>query len=149
MELLGIIALVFLLYFRTLSYNYVIDDNVKREGYMYDVPLSPPPHEFFSTRPSKLYRLFMIAMHCVNVAIIYMLWGWGPALVFAVHPQAVWGVAWVTGNYYATAAYFSLVAYFILHQFPGAIGALVAMPFYVAALNSTVCPINKIGRAHV
>ena len=60
MELIAILALVFLLYFRTLSYNYCIDDNVKREGYMYDVPLSPPDFSFYGTKPTKMYRLFMI-----------------------------------------------------------------------------------------
>jgi len=84
----------------------------------------------------------MIGMHCVNVTIIYLLWGFAPALLFAVHPLSVWGVAWVTGNYYATAAYFTLIAYFIIHTFPNIWGALVAMPIYAAALNSTVCPIN-------
>lgn len=142
MELTLILGLVLVLYVRTLTYNYVIDDNVKRGGYLYDVPLAPPPYEFYCTKPSKWYRMFMIAMHCVNVSVVYLLWGWAPALIFAVHPMSVWGVAWVTGNYYATAAYFTLIAYFILHQFPNIFGALIAMPIFVAALNSTVCPIN-------
>lgn len=142
MELLGIIALVFILYLRTLSYNYIIDDNVKRDGYLYEVPETPPPHTFYFTRPSKLYRLFMIAMHCVNVSVVYMLWGWGPALIFAVHPMSVWGTAWVTGNYYATAAYFTLISYFIVHQFPNVLGSLVALPIFAAALNSTICPLT-------
>ena len=137
-----IIALVVALYWRTLNYNYVIDDNVLRDGYGYDVPLTPPPYSFYCTKPSPWYRMFMIAMHCVNVAVIYMLWGWGPALLFAVHPMSAWGVCWVTGNYYATAAYFTLISYFFIHQFPGILGAAIAMPFFAAALNSTVCPIN-------
>ena len=142
MSLVWIIALVFALYLRTLKYCYCIDDNVKRSGYLYEVPLTSPPASFLDTRPSPWYRLFMIGMHCVNVTVVYLLWGWCPALLFAVHPLSVWGVAWVTGNYYATAAYFTLIAYYILHTFPNAIGALVAMPIYAAALNSTVCPIN-------
>jgi hypothetical protein len=142
MELALIIGLVFVLYIRTLGYNYVIDDNVPRGGYLYDVPMVPPSYEFYCTKPKKIYRLFMILMHCVNVWIIYMLWGFGPAIIFAVHPMAAWGVCWVTGNYYATAAYFTLIAYFILHQFPNIWGALVALPIFTAALNSTVCPIN-------
>lgn len=142
MELLLILGLVVVLYIRTLTYNYVIDDNVKRDGYCYDVPMTPPAYEFYCTKPSKLYRLFMIGMHCVNVAVVYMLWGWAPALLFAVHPMSVWGVAWVTGNYYATATYFTLIAYYIVHQFPNIWGTLVALPIFAAALNSTVCPIN-------
>ena len=142
MALFLIIALVFALYLKTLNYNYVIDDNVRREGYLYDVPLESPGEAFFNTRPSRMYRLFMISMHCVNVSIIYMLWGWGPALLFAVHPIGVWGTAWVTGNYYATTAYFTLIAFYILNTFPNVWGAIAAIPIYMAALNSTVCAIN-------
>ena len=142
MSLLWIWLIVFVLYARTLKYNYVIDDCVKREGYMYDVPLTAPPNDFFNKRPSKAYRLFMITMHCVNVSIVYMLWGWAPALLFAVHPLCVWGVAWVTGNYYATAAYFTLISYYIIHTFPNIWGTLVSMTIFSAALNSTVCPMT-------
>jgi hypothetical protein len=142
MSLYWIWLLIGVLYYKTIKYNYVIDDNVKREGYMYDVPLTAPEFKFYFTRPSVPYRLFMIGMHGVNASIIYLLWGWCPALLYAVHPLGVWGTAWVTGNYYATAAYFTLIAYFVLHTFPNIWGALVAMPIYAAALNSTVCPIS-------
>ena len=90
MALFLIIALVVVLYARTLKYLYVIDDSVKRNGYMYEVPQEGPPPEFWATKPSKFYRLFMIGMHCVNVSVIYLLWGWAPALLFAVHPIGVW-----------------------------------------------------------
>lgn len=142
MELFLICALTVILYLRTLNYSYVIDDNVKRDGYMYEVPLEAPPADLFKTRPSAYYRLFMIGMHCVNVSVIYLLWGWCPALLFAVHPIGVWGTAWVTGNYYATTAYFTLIAYYVLHTFPNIWGALVAMPIFAAALNSTICCIS-------
>ena len=142
MALFLILALVVLLYARTLNYNYVIDDNVKRNGYMYEVPLEGPPPDLFTTKPSKLYRIFMIGMHCVNVSVIYLLWGWAPALLFAVHPLGVWGTAWVTGNYYATTAYFCLISYYILTVFPNIFGAIVSMFIFTAALNSTVCCIT-------
>lgn len=142
MSLIWIIALVFLLYIRTLNYNYCIDDYVKRDGYLYDIPMEGPSHKFWSMKPSPWYRLFMITMHCVNVSIIYMLWGWAPALLFAVHPMAVWGTVWVTGNYYATTTYFCLISYFVLHTFPNIWGSLVAMFIYAAALNSTITAVG-------
>lgn len=142
MALALICALVVLLYARTVNYNYVIDDNVKRDGYMYEVPLEGPQPDYFKKRPPKLYRIFMIGMHCVNVSVIYLLWGWAPALLFAVHPIGVWGTAWVTGNYYATTAYFCLIGYYLLTVFPNVYGALGAMALYAAALNSTVCCIS-------
>jgi len=142
MALALICALVVLLYARTINYFYVIDDNVKRDGYMYEVPLDGAPPSLWTKKPPKLYRVFMIGMHCVNVSVIYLLWGWAPALLFAVHPLSVWGTAWVTGNYYATTAYFCLIAYYILHVFPNIYGALAAMALFTAALNSTVCCIT-------
>lgn len=135
---------IFLLYWRTLKYNYIIDDYVVRDGYLYDVPLSTPQGEdkdgknFFDRRPSVWYRIFMIGMHCVNTTVIYLLWGWAPAVLFAVHPVGVWGTAWVTGNYYATTTYFSLIAFYILHTFPNVYGSLAACALYAAALNSTI-----------
>ena len=142
MTLALICALVVLLYWRTLDYKYVIDDNVKRNGYMYEVPREGPPPDLFINRPPKLYRVFMIGMHCVNVSVIYLLWGWVPALLFAVHPMGVWGTVWVTGNYYATTAYFCLIAYYIMTAIPNIFGALIGMIMFTAALNSTICGLS-------
>lgn len=148
MTLLFICLGIFILYWRTLTYKYIIDDYVVRDGYLYDVPLTVPQNQvdkdgkplpsIFERRPSQLYRIFMIGMHCVNTSVIYLLWGWGPAVLFAFHPIGAWGTAWVTGNYYATTTYFCLIAYFILHSFPNVFGALAAMSIYAAALNSTI-----------
>ena len=139
MALLLICALVVLLYWRTLTYNYIIDDNVKRNGYMYEVPEKGASVTHFQGKPSKFYRLFMIGMHCVNVSVIYLLWGWAPALLFAVHPIGVWGTAWVTGNYYATTAYFCLIAFYAMSTLPNVYGAVIGMTLFTAALNSTIC----------
>jgi len=148
--MLWLTALILLLYLRTLNYNYCIDDYVKRDGYLYDIPMEGPSHAFWSMKPSPWYRLFMIGMHCVNTWIIYMLWGWAPALLFAVHPMAVWGTAWVTGNYYATTAFFCLIVYYILTvlstfflSLPTVIPPLlVALVIYASALNSTICAVG-------
>ena len=108
---------------------------------MYDVPLQAPISEFYDTKPSPWYRLFMIGMHCVNVSIVYLIWGWAPALLFAVHPLSVCVTAWVTGNYYATAAYFTLIAFYALHTFHAWWIVPLAMLLYTSAVNSTVCPL--------
>lgn len=142
MPLIWIWIIVFALYLRTLKYHYVIDDSVKRSGYMYEVPLMAPDFKFFFTRPAVAYRLFMITMHCVNVSIIYMIWGWAPALLFAVHPIGAIGTAWVTGNYYATATYFTLIAFYFIHTFDSWWASLIAAPIFLSALYSTVCPIT-------
>ena len=137
MPLWIIIVLIFALYLRTLEYKYIIDDSVQRDGYLKEDPNDIKQFEITKKRPSKIYRLFMISMHAVNVSIIYMLWGWCPALLFAVHPMGIWGTVWVTGNYYATTAYFILISYFMIHTL-GSIGILASIPIYTAALNSTI-----------
>lgn len=149
MNLILLFAGVFALYWRTLKFHYLIDDGVLRDGYLYEVPLTAPMHTLdektgkiipciYDRKPSKWYRTFMIGMHCVNTYVVYLLWGWPAALLFAVHPACAWGTAWVTGNYYATTTYFCLIAYYILHTFPNVWGAAVAMALYATALNSTI-----------
>ena len=138
MALFLILALTVLLYIRTLNYNYVIDDIVKRDGYLYVVPDSAPSPDFWKKKPSPWYRAFMILTHCVNITAIYALWGWCPALLFAVHPIGIVGTAWVTGNYYATTTLFCLASFYFLHIFPNILGASLSVAFMTAALNSTV-----------
>lgn len=140
---------LFVMYWRTLKFHYVIDDGVLRGGYLYEVPLTAPTATkdektgiitpcVYDRRPSAWYRCFMIGMHCVNTYVVYLLWGWGAALLFALHPVCVWGTAWVTGNYYATTTYFCLIAYYIMLHFPNIWGYGVGMALYATALNSTI-----------
>lgn len=149
MNLILLFAGIFVMYWRTIYYKYIIDDGVKRNGYLYEVPLTTPMAKYddkgdlieacvYDRKPSPWYRLFMIGMHCVNTYVVYLLWGWPAAVLFAFHPACVWGTAWVTGNYYATTTYFCLIAYYILHTFPNIWGAGVAMALYATALNSTI-----------
>ena len=147
MNLLILCVGILVMYWRTLKYNYLIDDNVKRDGYLYEVPLQAPRAEvkdgkvipcIYDRQPSKWYRLFMIGMHCVNTSVVYLLWGWQAALLFALHPIGVWGTAWVTGNYYATTTYFCLIAYYFLHTFDSLWACCIAMGLHAAALNSTI-----------
>jgi len=136
MYILLIIALIIALYIRTVDYNYVIDDHVQRQDYPIP-PTEAVSPQFYDTKPTKKYRAFVIGMHCVNTIVIYLLWGWVPALLFAVHPMSIWSTAWITGNYYGTTTFFMLIAYYILHQFPNFIGGLVSAGIFTAALYST------------
>jgi len=137
MELLFIIAVVVLLYYRSLDYFWMPDDAVKRGQYLYDVPEQLPPLDFIKTKPRKIVRVWCIANHCLNVAFIYVLFGWKAAFLFAIHPVAVNEVCWVTGNYYAGTTLLVLAAYWCIQSF-GWIGTLPALAFYTAALNSTI-----------
>ena len=137
MEFWGIALIIVLLYAKSLNYNYVIDDYVRREGYLWIVPTQGQDPKFYDTKPTWYYRAFMIGMHIVNSFLVYTLFGWQGALLFAVHPLSVWGVVWVTGNYYATTAYFVLISYFFITTLPHIIGIPVGLIFFFAALHST------------
>ena len=141
MEIFLGVVLVYLLYIRTLNYHYVIDDNVKRDGYLYDVPETTPSNAFYRTKPSRRYRFFMISMHAVNSLLVSMMWGWKAGLLFAAHPIGVTAAAWVTGNYYSTTTYFMLIGMFFL-KFGGWFGAISSALFYWVACYSTITAVG-------
>jgi hypothetical protein len=138
MDLLLIIILVVALYWRTMDYYYLIDDIVRRWGYLLEIPETSPPPEFYSKKPQKTRHLFLTLTHAVIVSIIYFLWGWKPAILFAVNPLSVSCTAWITGGYYQITTFFTLVSYFFLVTIPGVWGAFIAAIFFTSALGSTV-----------
>lgn len=129
---------IFILYWRCLNYYFLIDDIVRRWGYLYIVPETSPSPLFYSTKPHAWRHLFPIIMHAINVYVIYVLFGWVPAALFAFSPLSVPGTAWITGSYYAVTAFFTLTAYFFLSHFPNIFGAALGMTFFTAALGSTI-----------
>lgn len=137
MEIFWIIVGIFALYGRTLNYFYMIDDNVRRWGYLYIVPQTSPPHTFYDSKPSKWRHLFLIITHAINVLWINQLWGWKVALIFAVHPLSVPCTAWVTGGYYSVTTLLTLTAYYFIHTYH-LIGAVIGSVFFTAALGSTI-----------
>jgi len=138
MEIVLIILGIFLLYWRCLNYYYLIDDIVRRWGYLYDVPEMSPPPSFYSTRPHKWRHLFLIITHSLNVWVVYLLWGWVPAALLAFSPLSVPMTAWITGGYYAVTTLLTLTSYFFLQLYPGYLGAAFGAIFYAAALGSTI-----------
>lgn len=126
------------MYWRTQNYYYLIDDIVRRWGYLYCVPEESPHPSFYSTRPHPWRHLFLIITHALNVWIVYLLWGWVPAALFAFSPLSVPMAAWVTGGYYAVTTFFVLVSYFFLQHYPNLIGAVLGSTFFTAALGSTI-----------
>ena len=138
MEILLIIGILFILYWRCLDYYFLIDDIVRRWGYLYCVPEESPPPSFYSTKPHPWRHLFLIITHALNVWIVYLLWGWVPAALFAFSPLSVPMTAWITGGYYAVTAFFTLTTYFFIVHFPNLIGAVLGSVFFTAALGSTI-----------
>lgn len=137
MEIVWITALIFILYSRTMSYHFMIDDIVRRWGYLYCVPEVSPPYSFYNSKPSKWRHLFPIITHILNTFVVNLLWGWKVALIFAVHPVAVTGTAWITGGYYTVTTFLTLTAYYFIHTYH-LIGALIGSLFFTAALGSTI-----------
>lgn len=138
MEIFLIILGIFILYWRCLNYYYLIDDIVRRWGYLYCVPETSPSPSFYASKPSKWRHFFLIITHSLNVWIVYSLFGWIPAALFAFSPISVPGTAWITGGYYAVTTLFTLTAYFFLHTYSNFIGIGLSMAFFTAALGSTI-----------
>lgn len=142
MELILIILGIFILNWRTLNYNYLIDDNVRRWEYLYVVPDTAPPAEFYSSKPSPWRHLFLSITHALNVWVIYLLWGWQAAAIFAFHPIAANCTGWITGGYYSVTTFLALTAIFFLKTYPSLIGAGVASLFFTASLGGTITSIG-------
>lgn len=141
-ELMVALALIVLLYSRTLSFNRCIDDGVPMRDTLYNVPLSTPPPDFFKTKHTLSTRLLAILPHILNTILVYLLLGGKAALLFAVFPICVNNVAWVTGSYYSWATFLTLTAYYFITHTPWFIGVPLAMAFFGAALNATLVTIS-------
>jgi len=138
------IPIILLLYYRTYRYRYLIDDPVPRDGYMYVATNSSVSQEeknekkkFYENVRVPMATITNIGVFIITCSYIHYLWGWKAALLFAVFPLNVSGVAWVTGNYYMTTALLVLATHLLIGlQTP--IFAFLATFFYAAALNSTL-----------
>ncbi len=134
-------GLIVLLYFRTYKYCQMIDDPICRSACYWYYPTRAiiHPKGFYNKKRSWEYTFTNIIVHIAVCGALWAIWGWGPALLYAVMPTNVSGVAWATGNYYMTTVLFVLVAYYFQTTFVW--GIVPAMVFYFTALHSTVSAI--------
>ena len=139
MQILGICVLILILYARTYKYHILIDDPVKRGDYLTVIPEKKWDPKVYDVKRSPLYTLTNIGVFMATCWVISLLWGWKVALLYALLPTNVSGVAWATGNYYMTTVFLTLTTYFF--SFYGIEGVLFSLPFYYAALHSTVSAI--------
>ena len=93
MEVFLIVMGIWILYSRTwLSkdrFYYLIDDIVPMKNYLYEVPCSSPPPDFYATQPPIWKHIELIVIHMCNVLWLNVLFGWEVALLFAFNPLAV------------------------------------------------------------
>jgi len=138
-EFLLITAVILLLYGRTWDYCKLIDDPVPREGYLWEGPRKPH-YSFYDEKRQPMAFVTNIGVHIATCLAIQLCFGWQVALLFAVIPTNVSGVAWSTGNYYMTTVLFVVTAYYFatLNTWWGTILAGV---FYFSALHSTISAI--------
>lgn len=141
-ELVVAVALIIVLYARTFSFNHLIDDGVEMKDTLFLVPTSTPGPEFFLSKPPLHKRIWAINAHILNTVLVYLILGGKAAILFAVCPICVNGVAWITGSYYSTATFLTLVSYWFLTHTPWYISAPLSMAFFGAALNATLVTIS-------
>jgi len=144
-----LVFIVLVLYLRSYKYNYLVDDYIKRSGYLIQsVAFIKYPPGFYDQKKPILSTFTNISVFLASCGWVYHLFGWPAALIYAVHPLNVHTVCWNTGNYYGTTnllvltsfyfATFSLFPHFL--NFP-IVEYTIALCFYVAALGSTVSAI--------
>jgi len=140
-----IVALILILYLRTYKYNNLIDDFVPRSGVLLVLGEKPEHYSFYDKQRPLLATITNVGVFIAACIYIYIIWGFIPALLFAVMPTNVCGVAWTTGNYYMSTVLLTLCAHWFTITF-GLIGTIIGMCFYTAALGSTV---NAIAYAFI
>lgn len=137
------IPLILLLYWRTWKYKVLVDDPVPRDGYMYVIQTDKFPKEFHEKRRSYLATVTNIGVFIATCGYMHYLWGWKAALLYALMPLNVNGVAWTTGNYYMSTVLLVLCGQLLtgIKTF-WTLG--LGMGMYAAALNSTLSSIPFI-----
>lgn len=136
MSLIAILLIAILLYFRTWKYKLLIDDPVPRNGYLYELPRKVEPSWYDKQRPI-LATVTNLGVFLTSIGYIYVLYGWRPALLYAVFPLCTLSVCWITGNYYQTTALLILATIYCLEN-ASLLILILGMCFYAAALNSTI-----------
>ena len=137
MPLLFIEIIILILYVRTYKYNNLIDDQTPRSGVLLVIGERPDHYSFYDKQRPIMATVTNIGVFMAACAWIYVIWGFWPALLFAVLPTNVCGVAWTTGNYYMSTVLLNLCCHWFVLNF-GLIGIGIGSAFYTAALGSTV-----------
>jgi len=131
------IPVILLLYLRTYKYLNLIDDFVPRSGVLLVLGERPDSYTFYDTKRPIFATVTNIGVFIAVCGYIHITWGFWPAMLFAVLPTNVCGVAWTTGNYYMSTVLLNLAAHYYIITY-GLIGTAIGASFYVAALGSTV-----------
>ena len=127
------IPIILFLYYRQYKFKMLIDDPVPRDGYLYELPRKPH-FSFYDKKRPLMATLCNIGTFMAVCGYLHHLFGWQVALMYAVFPLNVSGVAWNTGNYYMSTVLLVLAGYSFVGVYFGTVTAL----FYAAALNSTI-----------
>jgi len=139
------ILLILFIYYRQWKYRLLIDDPVPRDGYLYELPREVE-YTWYDKRRSLTSVVTNVVTMVATCGYIHLLWGWQAAVLFAVFPLNVSGVAWNTGNYYMSTVLLCLASMFVM-GFVEPLGGLgltnlalggLGIGLYVAALNSTL-----------
>lgn len=135
MQVALIILIILFLYYRTYGTNHLIDDHVKREGVLWELTtrkVDPKEYEKKKTKTEFFFCLLPFVSTCI---FIYSLWGFYPAVLYAVHPLNVSGVAWITGSYSMTSVCLALATYALIVN---SLWFIAPFVFWVAMMNNVM-----------
>lgn len=137
------LAVVLTLYVKTYKYNILLDDEVPRSGYLNVLTTDPgvrPLPGYYDHRRPWLATFTNVGTHILCVWLMYLNFGFWPALLFAVCPTNVCGVAWTTGNYYMFTVFYVLVTFYFANH-GGWFGNIGAFVFFWVSLETSVSSI--------
>lgn len=133
------LLVIVILYWRVYGYRKLIDDAVPRDGYLYEGPRRVDPG-FYQEGRGLVAFLTNLGVFMGVCGYIDHMWGWRAALLYAVYPMNVVGVAWVTGNYYMSTVLLVLASHYFLQTHIW----FMSLMFYAAALNSTTNALSYV-----
>ena len=134
-----ILATVFLMYYRSLDYGYIIDDEDKVTNVAKFKPKNKLQYIYWHYKgviyaDNRLAHLFNILVHMSVCSLIYMVFGHNnlsflTAMLFAVNPVNNQVSVWLAGKHYGVATGLALLAYWLVPLSP--------VFFYMALYTST------------
>lgn len=136
MEFIFIVFIILIIYTRTFWHQNVTDDICVRSDYLNIFTQEKDDVTFYNKRRTVGTTLQCLSIFILSCYCIYIQFGFWPALLFAVYPLNVSGVAWKIGSYlYMTSTLLVLIAHYFVTHF-GLVGLGIASVVYFTALHS-------------
>ena len=117
----------------------LVDDHVPHHKALWEITTKSIDPKFYSQRRPYIYTIKNLIVYIFSCLAIHQLWGFVPALLFAVHPLNCEAGCWSVGGFYMKTVLFLLTGHYLLLTFE--YGYLASPIFYYTAMHSSVTAI--------